>query len=196
LSALADAGVECGFWTAHFKEIDMQLRSSFLSTGLLGLALGVASGAATAKGSVEVSFEKPAEFSDIGRNAFDRERAQKSLADHLQSLGAQLPDGQSLQVMVLDVDLAGELRHFGSNEVRVLRGRADAPHIKLRYKLQDTQTSESRVLKSGDATVSDLGYFFNTHATSDRYGDLPFEKRMLQQWFTNNFGAKAGAAQR
>jgi hypothetical protein len=183
----------------NFKEIHMRLRSSSFPNfhhGLLLLTLCVATGLVTAKGSIEVSFEKPAEFSDIGRNAFDRERAQKSLADHLQSLGAQLPDGQSLQLTVLDVDLAGELRHIGANEVRVLRGRADSPHIKLRYKLQDTQANESRVLKSGDATVSDLGYFFNTHAIDGRYGDLPFEKRMLQQWFTHNFGAKAGAAPR
>jgi hypothetical protein len=186
----------------NFKEIDMRLRSSLFpnfqnfQNCLLVMALCGAPGVVNAKGSVEVSFDKPAEFSDIGRNAFDRERVQKSLADHLQSLGAQLPDGQSLQVTVLDVDLAGELRYIGGNEVRVLRGRADAPHIKLRYKLQDTQTSETRVLKSGDASVSDLGYFFNTHAIDGRYGDLPFEKRMLQQWFTNNFGAKAGAAPR
>jgi hypothetical protein len=176
----------------HHQEITMALRSGFLkmATGLVaGLACSVALNA-FAKGTVAVSFEKPQEFSDIGRSAFDRERVQKSLADHLQSLGAQLPDGQSLQLTVLDVDLAGELRWFGANQIRVLRGRADAPHVKLRYELQ----SEGRTLKAGQADVADLGYFFNSRALNSRDSDLPFEKRMLQQWFVNNFGAKASAA--
>jgi hypothetical protein len=170
----------------------MALRSGFLkvSIPLLAILASCATITAHAKGTVEVSFDKPQEFSDIGRNAFDRERAQKSLTDHLQSLGAQLPDGRSLQLTVLDVDLAGELRWFRGNEIRVLRGRADAPHVKLRYALQ----GEGRTLKSGEADVADLAYFFNSHANNGRYGDLPFEKRMLQQWFINNFGAKASAA--
>jgi Protein of unknown function (DUF3016) len=170
----------------------MALFSRFLKLAKpLGVVLGCcAATAALAKGTVEVNFDKPLEFSDIGRNAVDRERAQKSLTEHLQSLGAQLPDGQSLQLTVLDVDLAGELRWIGGNEIRVLRGRADAPHVKLRYQLQ----SAGSTLKAGQADVADLGYFFSIGATSSRYGDLPFEKRMLQQWFTNNFGVKTSAA--
>jgi Protein of unknown function (DUF3016) len=140
---------------------------------------------ALAAGSIEVKFEQPLRFSDVGHNAFDRERTLKSLADYLQSLAPQLPNGQTLRIEVLDVDLAGELepnwRHSGQ-EVRVLRGRADVPHIRLRYSLQ----ADGQTMKSGEANLVDLNYFFGTPPRESQYGDLPFEKRMLQQWFVNN----------
>ena len=153
------------------------------SLALLGLGATMATLAAAA-GSVQVSFDKPGEFSDAGRGTFDREQTMKSLSDFLQSLGALLPDGQSLRLEVLDIDLAGELRPFprhSSTEVRVLNGRADAPHIKLRYTLQEG----GRILKSGEATVGDLAYLSSGHGSEAAYGDLPHEKRMLQQWFKN-----------
>jgi hypothetical protein len=157
--------------------------SLFRSAVLAGLGAGVFS-LANAAGTVQVSFDKPAEFSDAGRGAHEREMTMKSIAEYLQSLGAQLPDGQSLHLDVLDIDLAGELRPFprhSSTEVRVLNGRADAPHVKLRYTLQEG----ARVLKAGQTTVSHLSYFFASHAGSTAQGDMFYEKRMLQQWFKN-----------
>ena len=151
------------------------------SLALASLGACVATLAAAA-GTVQVSFDKPAEFSDAGRGVNEREQTMKSLGDYLQSLGALLPDGQTLRLEVLDIDLAGELRPFprsSSTEVRVLNGRADAPHIKLRYTLQ----TGDQVLKSGVATVADLAYFFGSHGHEAVYGDLFYEKRMLQQWF-------------
>ena len=146
-----------------------------------GLCFALAS-PAWAAGTVDVHFEKPAEFSDAGRGAFEREQTMKSLTDYLQSLGVLLPDGQALRLDVLDIDLAGELRPFplhSSTEVRVLNGRADAPHITLRYTLQEG----GRTVKAGDARIADLAYLFASPAVSLRFGDLPHEKRMLQQWF-------------
>lgn len=157
--------------------------SLFRSAVLAGLGASVLSWASAA-GTVQVSFDKVAEFSDAGRGAHERERTTQSIGAYLQSLGAQLPDGQSLRVDVLDIDLAGELRPFprhSSTEVRVLNGRADAPHVKLRYALSEG----GRVLKSGETTVSDLSYFFGTPANATAQGDLAYEKRMLQQWFKN-----------
>jgi Protein of unknown function (DUF3016) len=153
------------------------------------LSTGLFTAAAQAAGQVDVSFKNINEFSDAGPGVMDRERNTKSLGDFMQSWGAQLPDGQKLQLEVLDVDLAGELRHNWrglGQDVRVLRGRADAPHIKLRYSLQ----GGGQTLKSGEADVADLNYFFGA-APSSQLGDLPFEKRMLQQWFIHNFNTAA-----
>jgi Protein of unknown function (DUF3016) len=143
--------------------------------------------AAQAAGKVEVSFKNINEFSDAGQGVIERERNTKSLGDFMQGWGTVLPDGQTLQLEVLDVDLAGELRHNWrglGQDVRVLRGRADAPHIKLRYSLQ----AAGQTIKSGETQLADLNYFFGTPPHSS-LGDLPFEKRMLQQWFIRNFNA-------
>jgi hypothetical protein len=152
-----------------------------LSAVLAAVGVGVVT-SASAAGTVEVSFDKPAEFSDAGRGVMDREQTMKSIGSYLQSLGAQLPDGQLLRLEVQDIDLAGELRPFprhSSSEVRVLNGRADAPHIKMRYTLQ----ANGQVLKSGVAQISDLAYFFGSHGSDATAGDLVYEKRMLQHWF-------------
>jgi hypothetical protein len=158
--------------------------------GPLALSLSGAALAALAAGKIEVRFEQPNKFSDVGRNAFDRERTLKSLGDHLQSLAAQLPDKQTLKVEVLDVDLAGEIEpnwRGSSQEVRVLRGRADAPHIKLRYTLQE----EGQAMKVGEDNLADLNYFFGSPPRDRQHSDLPFEKRMLQQWFVQHFTTPA-----
>jgi Protein of unknown function (DUF3016) len=149
------------------------------------LCLGLAAPAAMA-GTIDVRFDQPGKFSDVGRNAFDRERNLKSLADYLQSLGPQLPDNQALQIEVLDVDLAGEVEpnwRGTGQEVRVLRGRADVPHIRLRYTLQE----DGQATKAGEDDLADLNYFFASPLRDRQLSDLPFEKRMLQQWFVHHF---------
>jgi Protein of unknown function (DUF3016) len=147
-------------------------------------------GHAAAVGKIEVRFDQPEKFSDAGRNALDRERTLKSLGDYLQSLSAQLPDKQTLKVEVLDVDLAGEVEpnwRGSSQEVRVLRGRADAPHIKLRYTLQE----DGQAMKVGQDDLADLNYLFASPPHDRQQSDLPFEKRMLQQWFVQHFTTPA-----
>ena len=141
------------------------------------VAVGLAP-AAHAAGKVEVSFVKPEQFSDAGRG-IDRERTLKSLADYMATLATRLPDGQTLQVEVTDVDLAGELRAGRAQELRVLRGRADWPHLDLNYTLLDG----SRTVKSGQAKLADMNYQFGLRGPGLEQTDLPYEKRMLRQWF-------------
>ena len=102
---------------------------------LLTLAALAAGTLAQAAGSVQVSFDKPDEFVDIGHNRWDQERALDQLREVFKGWGARLPDGQTLKVEVLDVDLAGRLQPRRGDEIRVLNGRADWPRIKLRWTL-------------------------------------------------------------
>ena len=154
---------------------------------LLGLAAALSLGTPSqAAGTIEVKYLAPENYTDIGFGSYERERTLKSLSDYLQSLAKQLPDGQTLRLEVLDIDLAGEIRHWGAQEVRVLRGRADWPHVNLRYTLS---AAPSGMLKSGDAHLSDMSYLYNLNIGTRRYGDLAYEKRMLNQWFEQNFVA-------
>ena len=149
------------------------------------LCVAFATPQAHAAGSVEVQWLKPDTYADAGRSSVDRERVMKSLSEHLQELGKQLPDGQLLKLDVTDLNLAGAIEPFRWHDLRVLRGRADWPQMSLRY----TLTADGRTLKSGDAQLQDMGYMFYNSA-SLRQEDLGYEKRMVEQWFKAEFGAR------
>ena len=163
-----------------------------MSTSTLGLtrivcaiAVAVSALPAAAAGRVEISWLQPERYSDAGPTVADRERTMKSLGDYLTQLGRRLPDGQTLKLEVLDVDLAGVLEPHGLQEMRILRGSADWPRLTLRYTLQHgTQT-----LKAGVARLADMDYFFFQHGLGMLGTDLAYEKRMIGQWFGENFGA-------
>lgn len=142
---------------------------------------------AQAAGKIEVNWVHPESYIDAGRSTGDRMRVMASLGQYLDTLGGELPDGQTLRLDVLDLDLAGELRPIGAQDVRVLRGRADWPQIRLRYTLQ----SAGATLKSGDAQIDDMGYMLGPDGEQQRWGELPYEKRMLHRWFEQNFRAPA-----
>ncbi len=140
--------------------------------------------AARAAGTVEVSYVKPQEFADIGLGSIDRDRSLASLDRIFQDLRTKLPDGQSLQLQVTDVDLAGELEFQGARpDLRVVRGRADWPRMDLHY----TLLQNGAVLKSGDAHLSDPSYTFGLQTV--RHDEpLHYERRMVDDWFAKTFG--------
>jgi hypothetical protein len=157
-----------------------------LGLGLLSAALGAGSVPALAAGSVQVSYVKPEGFTDVGFATIDRERTLQCLTQHFEALGRRLPDGQTLRVEVLDVNLAGEVWPRGPSEVRVLRGRADWPRMTLRYTVQDG----SRIVKTGEAQLADMNYLHGPQGLQ-QYGDLPYEKRMLDNWFREEIAPAA-----
>ncbi len=150
------------------------------------VALAVSMLPAVAAGTVEVSWLQPERYSDAGRSVVDRERTMKSLGEYFTRLGRQLPDGQTLKVEVLDVDLAGEIEPHGWNEVRILRGRADWPRMTVRYTLQ----AGGQTLKAGEARLADMNYFVFPHGLGVHGTDLAYEKRMIGQWFGDNFAGQ------
>lgn len=140
------------------------------------LLAGLASAAAMA-GTVDVKFTKPETYVDVRDNLLRRDDVLAMFSDHLTKLGKRLPEGQTLQIEVLDIDLAGEAWPRSSRDIRVLRGRADWPRIKLNYSLREGD----RVLRSGEEQVSDMNYMMSSmHLASGPYA---YEMRMLDRWF-------------
>ena len=146
------------------------------------VALLVASGVQAA-GRVEVSWVQPDRFTDIGHNSWSREDTLKSLGEYIRQLGRYLPDGQSVQLEVTDVDLAGEIEHFSPNDRRVLRGGADVPRLSLRYTLQ----ADGRTVKAGEASLTNLNYAGPPLLSAARQLDLASEKQVLERWFRATF---------
>lgn len=139
----------------------------------------LASAAATA-GTVEVRFIEPDKFADARDGVHSREDVLKTLEARLKQLGGKkLPPSQTLLVEVLDIDLAGDaFPRVALRDTRILRGRADWPRMHLRYTLREGD----KVLKSGEDRIADMNYLTGSLRASQD-SPLPYEKRMLDNWF-------------
>lgn len=157
----------------------MKLR--YLAWMCAGLAM--AGGAAQA-GTVTVAFVQPETFTDVRDHNLDANANLKTIADYLQWLGRKyLPPDQSLQIDVLDVNLAGKLRptvRWGM--VRVIGNSVDWPQMRLRYRLE----SGGQEVASGEQSLSDMGYATHLEGYAG-LNTLPYDKRMLRDWFRGRF---------
>lgn len=147
---------------------------------LVATGMGMALGAVSANAMVTVTFVQPESYVDMPFASWERERVMKELKTHFVKLGTQLPQGQDLKVEVQDIDLAGRIepRISSGHEIRVLKGGADWPMIQLHYSVE----SDGKVVRSGDARVSDMTYLnhINRYSANE---PLRYEKRMLDDWF-------------
>lgn len=164
-------------------------RPSALRTAAWLLPLAVAlSGPAQAAGTLELAFVQPEQFTDIGHSSFDRAQNLSALQAHFDHLAQRLPDGQRLEVQVLDVDLAGEVQPFAPPELRLMRGGVDWPRMTLRYTLKAGDTT----LAQGEDRLADTAYLFTRRGLNEQQA-LPYERRMLDTWFQQRF-VSAGPA--
>jgi hypothetical protein len=144
--------------------------------------------AAQAAGSVQVNFVQPEKFTDVRDSYLQSDRYLELIKQNLTEAALPyLADGQVLKVDVLDVDLAGEVRPGARPyDLRILKGGADWPRIKLRYTLE----AGGQTVKSGEAVVQDMAYLQRTLAGPGSQDALRYERRMLDDWFKQTF-AKA-----
>ncbi len=150
-----------------------------LAPVLAAVALG-----AQAAGTVTVSFVDPNHFIDAGRWKADVERNTQILADYMRSRFApRLPDGQELKIDVTELDLAGWNRFGPQGDLRVLRGGADWPRITLRWELAEN----GRTVKAGEDRLADMNYLLHVPPSMTNEGELPYEKRLLADWFKTRF---------
>ncbi len=139
-------------------------------------------------GTVVVAYDQPERYTDIGPRR-DAPMVQKALTSQLEALAtARLPASQTLRLTITDIDLAGEIAPASRrwHDVRVMGGRADWPRIRLRYSLQDGE----HVLVEGSETLSDMDYL-NRSPHGQSHGPLPYEQRMLSDWFNRRFNTIA-----
>lgn len=144
----------------------------------------LAAAAASAAGTVNVTFVDPDKFYDAGNTKIDVPANLKAIEEHLQGLGRRyLPDGQVLNITVLDVDLAGYTYiQRNGRMVRVTISLADYPRFDIHYSL----LADGQQIKSGDEVVKDMDYNRNgqSYAQTD---PLRIEKRTLDDWFRVRF---------
>jgi hypothetical protein len=147
--------------------------------GLLVLSAGAASAAA------KVTYVHPEKFTDLPFSSWDRQQTLEQFTDYFNTLARALPPGQELDIEVLDIDLAG--REYpgarSGRDIRVVKGGADWPRMQLKYSL----LQNGAVVRSGEVQLSDMNYLYRRPRMSDD-DPLRYEKQMLDDWFTKNFG--------
>jgi hypothetical protein len=139
--------------------------------------------------AVEVVFVDAARYVDAGDSPAEVAENETVLRRHLQALGQRwLPQGARLRIEVTGIDLAGQVLPAlrSPQRLRVLDGGADWPQIALRYLL----ARADGVTERGEESLSDPTYLLHRIQPSglDR---LPYEQRLLTQWFRQRFEAAA-----
>jgi DUF3016 family protein len=150
------------------------------------LLIAIAAVASTAGAAVVVSFNEPDKYADVGFPRSDAEDVFKELERHLQRLGeTHLAPGQTLRIEVLDIDLAGDerFRPRAGTDIRVLKGRADWPKLRLRYGME----SAGKAADSREETIADMNYLMRPITRPEK---LAYEKRMLEEWFKARFAPR------
>lgn len=148
--------------------------------GLFALSASEASAAVTAV------FSHPENYRDLPFAPSERAQVLKDLGEYFASLGKDLAPGQDLRVEVRELGMAGRMYpNVRGQDLRVLRGGADWPHMTLHYSL----TSNGRVIASGEENLSDMAYLDRINGDADG-ATLRHEKRMIGDWFKHKFVAR------
>jgi len=160
------------------------MKSAIRSLALASLFLVSAGGASAA---VTVTFVQPDQYADLPFSSWDREQVLTDLRAHFTKLSKTLPAGTDLKIEVLDVDLAGRIypNFRGSHDLRILRGGADWPHMRLRY----TVEQDGKLVSSGEDKLSNMMYLdrMNRYFTGD---PLRYEKQMIDEWFKEKIAVR------
>ena len=111
-----------------------------------GATLAQKSTAETAETKVEITWQDPKSYTDVrpsneSRKSF-RNRVFKSLDEYFNKLAEALPEGQTLEVTVTDLDLAGEVwptMRAGAFDIRII-DTVYIPRMEFSYQLKEGDT--------------------------------------------------------
>lgn len=137
-----------------------------------------------AEGPVQVTWDDPAQFSEIRRsgNRWEAERGNwvHDLAEYLRDAAEDtLLPGQTMKVHITDIARAGNYepgRGPQLDDVRVVRDLYP-PRLSFRYVRYG---ANGQVVDEGERTLSDLGFL--TGSAPLGTDPLRYEKRMIDRW--------------
>lgn len=160
----------------------MRPRSVATAVGLFLLLLpGVAANAAVA-----VSFVGAEQYTDAGIYGADSARNLGVLERHFKTLAARcVADGESLEIEVLDVDLAGRHEWWRGKayDVRIMR-EITWPRLDVHYVWRD---AAGAVRAEGREQVADMNYLLRSARARYEADVLPYEKSMVEDWVERRF---------
>lgn len=150
--------------------------------------------------NLNIEFIEPESYTDIRPSNESRSKYRKhvlsSVEEYFTEFAATLPAGQSLEVKVMDIDLAGDTRSpripVGSMmfEVRVMED-IYFPRIKFEYSLKD---ESGQVVKTDEVNLKDMTYLNRAGLIRRNRDAFPYERHMLEKWFEGTFDQGSNSA--
>ncbi|MDR0183941.1 DUF3016 domain-containing protein [Lysobacter arvi] len=135
--------------------------------------------------SVNVRWEDPSRFSELrySGNRWEASRGNwvQELATYLRDRAQQrLPDGQRLDVDIVDIRRAGSFEPWHGPNLQYTRIIRDVypPRMTLDVRLTD---ADGTVIAEGERKLSDPGFLMSDSATLNS-DPLRFEKRLIDRW--------------
>jgi hypothetical protein len=156
----------------------------------LGLALALVAGPAGAAvpGAVTVRYDHPENFTETEEvQAFAPFRADpgylETLKRYIEKRAAvRLAPGQSLDIVITDVDRAGSyLPSVGSAQpVRIVESLYP-PRIRLHFRLLGDQ---GQLIREGDRKLTDLSFLYDSPGGPGNSDPLRYEKHLIDRWLS------------
>ena len=143
-----------------------------------------------AAGPVSVSWEDPAQFSEV-RHSGNRYAASQgnwlnNLATYMRKEAEEtLPAGHSLELTIVDIQRAGRYEPWlgpQMQDTRIIRDMYP-PRMTLRFREVD---ASGAVVAEGERKLSDTAFLMNSTRMSDT-DPLRYEKRMFNDWLRSNW---------
>lgn len=165
-----------------------------MNTSKLCLILGLAAGCITASaaGAVTVNFVDSDNFTDFTASSsrtIGQETYVKELSKFITSkVEAKLPPGYRAEVVVTDVDMAGEFepwRRGGFDDVRIVKDLYP-PRINLSFRILN---EGGEIVSEGDRKLRNLGFMYAMRPLDS--DPLRHEKELLAQWIRREFRGDA-----
>lgn len=148
-------------------------------------------------GEARLSWVSPEKFTDIRSGDESPAEALSTVTTEFKQifgrLSKHLPQGYVMEVSVLDLDLAGEVRYNLPQSVKNYRivKDIDWPKIKFSYSIKDEQQRE---VASGKEELRDLDFASKINTSNSQF---KFEEQMLKDWFKReHLAQKVGMMQK
>jgi hypothetical protein len=145
---------------------------------------------------VTVRMSRPEAFTDFKATCVGMDARTRGLLDDLtqfiRATGARyVPDSETLEITLTDIDLAGEFETWRSPQACNVRVMLDiyAPRIRLEFRLTDR---DGKVVSSGARGLRDPLYL--TRAGLLSTDPLRYEKYLLLEWFQREFPGRSGTS--
>ncbi|MEH6396288.1 DUF3016 domain-containing protein [Pseudoalteromonas sp.] len=101
-----------------------------------------------------------------------------SFEKHFNKLAEELPEGYKFNVEVTELDLAGDVRFGGMNDLRIVKP-IYFPRIEFKYSVTD---KDGKVLSESDKVeLKDMGFMDKIKMGRDE--EFYYDKRLITDWF-------------
>lgn len=161
--------------------------------GLAAVCAAKAADVTKTASPVSVTFVTPEKFTDLKDGYMDTERDRDYLLGEIKTqIEALAPKflvaGQSLEIKVTDIDLAGDFEPWHGidfDHIRVLKD-IYPPRMTLEFRLVD---ADGKVVSEGTRRLQNLSYLMTLAMPST--DPLRYDKEMIRDWMRQEFYKRA-----